>query len=49
MRRLTDSGCSRCKKWPALLTISISDPSAMKSSGAPIDEANMQPSFSPWR
>ena len=44
MRAFTTSGRSRCRKWPVPSTISISEPSAMKSSGEPMDDSSMQPS-----
>ena len=49
MRRLTTSGLSRWRKWPAPSTISISEPSARKSRGDPMDESSMQPSSRPCR
>ena len=48
IRRLTTSGRSRWAKWPAPSTISSSEPSAMKSSGDPMDDSSMQPSSRPW-
>ena len=49
MRRLTTSGRSTCRKWPASSMTSTSEPSAMKSSGEPMDESSMQPSSRPCR
>ena len=46
---LTAAGRSTWRKWPASSTISIVEPSAMKSSGDPIDDSNMQLSSRPWR
>ena len=49
MRPLTTSGRSTWRKWPARSTISTAEPSAMKSSGDPMEESSMQLSSRPWR
>ncbi len=49
MRRLTRSGRSTWRKWPASSTTSTSEPSAMKSSGDPMDDSSMHWSSRPWR
>ena len=49
MWRLTTSGRSTCRKWPASSTTSTAEPSARKSSGEPMDDSSMQLSSRPWR
>ena len=49
MRRLTTSGCSTWRKWPVSSMISTAEPSAMKSSGDPMEDSSMQLSSRPWR
>ena len=49
MWRFTTSGCSTCMKWPASSMTTTCDPSAMKSSGLPMELSNMHPSSRPCR